>query len=56
MYAAQYADFNLARATLDQVPGNEGLQACASCEECVVMCSHAVDVAYRIDDLKTIYV
>jgi len=55
MYAAQYSDFYLARTTLDEIPKAAGLQACASCETCTAKCSHLVDVAYRIGDLKLMY-
>jgi len=55
MYAAQYADFYLARTTLDEIPRARSIAACASCEECTAKCSHMVDIAHRVNELKLIY-
>jgi predicted aldo/keto reductase-like oxidoreductase len=55
MYAAQYANFYQARATLDEIPDAVGLRACASCTECSARCSSAVDIPHAIGELKTMY-
>ncbi|MDH4158050.1 MAG: aldo/keto reductase [candidate division Zixibacteria bacterium] len=55
MYAAQYTNFYLARATLDEIPSQNSLPACSHCETCVADCAHSVDIARRIDELKVIY-
>ncbi len=55
MYAAQYSDFRLARAALDEIPTDAGLGACRSCVRCTARCANFVDIAYRIGDLKLIY-
>jgi predicted aldo/keto reductase-like oxidoreductase len=55
MYAAQYANFYQARATLDEIPEGMGLRACASCSECNARCANAVDIPHAIGELKTMY-
>lgn len=54
MYAAQYANFHEARAALDEIRPGRGIQACRTCGTCRVECTNAVDIAYRIQDLKTL--
>lgn len=54
MYAAQYANFHEARAALDEIRPGRGIQACRTCGTCGVECANAVDIAYRIQDLKTL--
>jgi len=56
MYAAQYANFTHARMTLDDVPANQSIFACGSCPECTARCSNSINVAGRIDTLKSMYV
>lgn len=56
MYAAQYANFTHARMTLDGIPASRSLTACGSCAACTARCGHAIDIARRIDTLKSIYV
>ncbi|HQL23736.1 MAG TPA: aldo/keto reductase, partial [candidate division Zixibacteria bacterium] len=55
MYAAQYANFEEARATLGEIAPGRGLHACGACERCAARCAHAVDIPGRIERLKTIY-
>jgi predicted aldo/keto reductase-like oxidoreductase len=55
MYAAQYANFYQARATLDEIPDDIGLSACASCTECNARCANSVDIPHAIGELKTMY-
>jgi predicted aldo/keto reductase-like oxidoreductase len=55
MYAAQYSDFRLARAALDEIPPRKGLATCRACERCTAECANSVDIAYRIGDLRLIY-
>ncbi len=55
MYAAQYADFHHARATLDGIPRDSDLKKCNDCPSCAAACANTVDIASRIDELKTIY-
>jgi predicted aldo/keto reductase-like oxidoreductase len=55
MYAAQYANFHHARATLDEVPRGRGLDACTACRACTARCVRAVDIARNIEELKLIY-
>jgi len=55
MYAAQYSNFTHARMTLDGIPVRQGLLNCGSCAECTARCSNSIDVAARIDSLKTMY-
>jgi predicted aldo/keto reductase-like oxidoreductase len=55
MYAAQYTNFHHARATLDEVPGGRGLDACTACLSCVARCANGVDIARNIEELRVIY-
>ncbi len=55
MYAAQYADFQLARQTINEIPKTNGLQACASCTTCSASCANSVDIPGRISELKLMY-
>ncbi|UCE25796.1 MAG: aldo/keto reductase [Candidatus Zixiibacteriota bacterium] len=55
VYAAQYGDFQLSRATLDDVSPGAGLDNCRDCMKCQARCAHTVDIARRIAELKTIY-
>jgi predicted aldo/keto reductase-like oxidoreductase len=54
MYAAQYANFHEARTALDDVRPGRGIEACRTCGTCTAECANAVDIAYRIQDLKTL--
>ena len=55
MYAAQYANFQQARATLDEIPAGNGLKVCTDCSNCQAKCANTVDIARRIDELKMMY-
>jgi predicted aldo/keto reductase-like oxidoreductase len=55
MYAAQYSNFRQARVTLDGISGDRGIRACKACDVCTARCANAVDIAYRIGELKLIY-
>jgi len=54
MYALQYGNTDMARATLASLPAGKGLDACASCEACSVACRNSVNVARKIRDLKAL--
>jgi predicted aldo/keto reductase-like oxidoreductase len=56
MYATCYTNFYQARATLNEIPNGKGLDICVSCSRCTANCVNRVDIARRIDELKTIYV
>ena len=55
MYAAQYANFTHARMTLDEIPARQSIFACGSCTECTARCSNSINIARRIDTLKSMY-
>lgn len=55
MYTAQYADFPLARQTMDEIPRENGLSACKSCSECTARCANSVNIPERIRNLKLVY-
>ncbi len=55
MYAANYANFDQARATFDEIPARASLGNCTSCAECSARCANRVVIAERISDLKAMY-
>ncbi len=55
MYAAQYANFKIARATLDDIPARSSINVCKDCLECGAQCANTVDIARRLDELKAMY-
>lgn len=55
MYAAGYANFHHARAVLDDIPKDQNLNQCESCDSCHAQCAHTVDIPGHIDVLKSIY-
>jgi predicted aldo/keto reductase-like oxidoreductase len=56
MYAACYANFEQARATLEEIPVQAGLRNCSGCSHCSARCAHNVRIGERIADLRTIYI
>lgn len=55
MYVAQYANFDQARVTLDEISADRGLAACGSCSDCTARCVNNVDIGGRIAELKLVY-
>ena len=55
MYAANYANFEQARATFDEIPANASLRRCTACPECSARCIGNVRIGERLADLKTMY-
>ena len=55
MYAAQYADFYLARETLKSIPKENGLNPCKDCSSCIAQCANSVDIPFKIGELKLMY-
>jgi predicted aldo/keto reductase-like oxidoreductase len=56
MYAANYANFEHARATFDEIPAQASLGSCAGCTTCSARCANNVRIGERVADLKTMYV
>ena len=56
MYLAQYGNLCEARAALDEARPGRGVEACRSCSICTAKCSNAVDIGYRIEELKALLV
>lgn len=54
MYALQYRNTGMAREALASAAPGRGLDACANCHVCPVTCRNAVQIARKIDDLKTL--
>ena len=48
MYAVQYANHNLAAATMAALPAGKGLSACGDCSTCVARCRNSVNIAMKI--------
>jgi len=55
MYTRQYADFDLARQTLDLIESDRGLSACAACSTCRAECANSVNIARKIAELIAVY-
>ncbi|MGC4051434.1 MAG: aldo/keto reductase [Paludibaculum sp.] len=53
MYAMQYANRGMAKATLATIESGRGLSACRSCRECKASCRNQVDIGAKIAGLKT---
>jgi heterodisulfide reductase subunit C len=56
MYATCYGNLTQARDTIEEIPEDKGIDACATCEVCRAKCAHNIDISQRIEDLKTTYV
>jgi succinate dehydrogenase/fumarate reductase-like Fe-S protein len=54
MYAAQYSNHSLAAETMAAIASGKGLAACARCESCRATCRNSVNIATKIDHLKTL--
>ncbi len=52
-YATCYKNFDQARAVLNEIPEERGLDVCNVCNRCIANCVYHVDIAKRIDELKT---
>jgi predicted aldo/keto reductase-like oxidoreductase len=55
MYAANYANFEQARATFEEIPARAGLGNCANCVACSARCANNVRIAERVADLRAMY-
>jgi predicted aldo/keto reductase-like oxidoreductase len=55
MYAECYNNFYHARQTFDDIPSNQSLNSCASCNQCSVHCTHGINIVNRIKELQAIY-
>lgn len=54
MYALNYGNTDQARETLAGVPAERGLDACRTCTRCHAACVNTVNIARKINELKTI--
>ncbi|MGC1453231.1 MAG: aldo/keto reductase [Candidatus Sulfotelmatobacter sp.] len=52
MYAVQYRNIGMARETLASAAPGRGLEACGTCESCLVSCQHTVQIGRKIAQLK----
>ncbi len=55
MYAAEYGNLYQARDTLDSLEAGKSIKTCAECENCTAQCVRRVNIARRIDELKTLF-
>ncbi|MDH4271779.1 MAG: aldo/keto reductase [Candidatus Aminicenantes bacterium] len=55
LYAACYTNFSQARDALQSLPQERGLPACETCPRCQAACPNGIDVAKRIEELKTLW-
>ncbi|MBC7350275.1 MAG: aldo/keto reductase [Candidatus Aminicenantes bacterium] len=54
MYAASYGNLYQARETLDSLEASRSIKACADCSGCAARCVRGVNIARRLDELKTL--
>jgi hypothetical protein len=56
MYAADYNNFLQARQTLAEIQLEVGLKNCVDCHQgCKAACVRGVNIARRLEELKTIF-
>lgn len=55
MYAASYGDFHKARRVMKDIPQENNLDACSSCDQCSAQCANTVKIRDNINELKVIY-
>jgi len=55
LYATCYANPYEARDAMDSIHSGKGIRTCVSCKTCEATCSHNIDIARRIGDLKAVY-
>jgi len=55
MYAANYGNFEHARATFDDIPEQASLGNCVDCDSCSARCANTVRIGERVADLKAMY-
>ena len=55
MYAANYANFEQARATFEEIPAGASLGMCATCTSCAARCVNNVRIGERVADLRAMY-
>jgi uncharacterized protein len=56
MYAVQYRNIGMARETLASIAPGRGLEACGTCDSCLVTCRNAVQIGRKIAQLKALRV
>jgi predicted aldo/keto reductase-like oxidoreductase len=56
MYATGYGNMHMTKSTFSNIEAGKGLDACSLCPECVAQCRHSVEIAARIDELKSLMV
>lgn len=54
MYAFQYQNLDQAYVTIREIERGKGLSQCLDCKTCSAKCVRAVQIAQRIDELKTL--
>lgn len=54
MYAASYGNFYQAREALDGLEPDQSIKICAGCGQCQARCVRGVNIARRLDELKTL--
>jgi uncharacterized protein len=55
MYAAEYGNVHHARHTIDTIADERSIAQCVSCTVCSARCVHTVNIARRVDELKSLY-
>jgi uncharacterized protein len=55
MYAANYANFEQARATFEEIPKQASLGNCGDCADCAARCANNVRIGERVADLRSMY-
>ncbi len=55
LYATIYGNFHAAREAMKEIPHKKSFTNCLSCSDCRAVCANRIDIAKRVEDLRTIY-
>jgi predicted aldo/keto reductase-like oxidoreductase len=55
LYAKCYGNFVQARETMAEIPKDQNIRICSSCDECLAHCTNRINIAGRIEELKAIW-
>jgi len=56
MYTASYGNMHMTKSTFSGIEQGRGLVVCDQCGDCVAQCRNSVEIAGRIEELRSIMV